>query len=582
MAEHAELLAEMPAVSRMSAGERLKHAQRRRAQQLKAWARLEKEAKGQGGDTGDTGDTDGDDDTRRRRRRRRRRRKSGAGGSKRVRFPASVRLLEAAARSDLEEVRQLLSSGASPDLCNEDGLTALHQCCIDDLGDMVTLLLEAGAGVNARDAELWTPLHAAATCGHRHLVELLVARGANLLAVTSDGDMPYDLCEDEATLDCLETAMAEQGITQERIEEARGAPERALVADVRALLAAGADLDAPGTRGATLLHIAAANGYLEAAELLLRHEASTSARDEDGWQPLHAAACWGQIPLVELLVAHGADLGGKSAMDETPLDVCGDPEVRAKLLELKQKREAVLRPHRPPCRTSSAGSRGKAARRASVTERSQRYRRAQAREALVWQRGQEEEEEEEEEKKKKKKKEEEEEEEARRCPQDPPPLAPDPVPAQTLAELKRQRAASKQQPRPHTSAPRLPHKCRPPPAAPPHGPPRGAAGPQAALLQGDVSGGHNFGAKNPAFGVLGTQTRLWGKKPQFWGRPTERGRPLPPRWVPPVLFIFSMTQIKAFLHQKIAGASFWRRPQCHLRGAVKIARNPPRTPPSAP
>ncbi|XP_068524786.1 LOW QUALITY PROTEIN: protein phosphatase 1 regulatory subunit 16A [Anas acuta] len=458
MAEHAELLAEMPAVSRMSAGERLKHAQRRLAQQLKAWARLEKEARGQRGDN--DGDTDGDNDTRRRRRRR----KSGAGGSKRVRFPVSVRLLEAAARSDLEEVRQLLSSGASPDLCNEDGLTALHQCCIDDLGDMVTLLLEAGAGVNARDAELWTPLHAAATCGHRHLVELLVARGANLLAVTSDGDMPYDLCEDEATLDCLETAMAEQGITQERIEEARGAPERALVADVRALLAAGADLDAPGARGATLLHVAAANGYLEAAELLLRHEASTGARDEDGWQPLHAAACWGQIPLVELLVAHGADLGGKSAMDETPLDVCGDPEVRAKLLELKQKREAVLRPPRPPRRTSSAGSRGKAARRASVTERSQRYRRAQAREALVWQRGHRGQEDEDEE----------EEDEARRCPQDPPPLSPDLVPAQTLAELKRQRAASKQ-PRPTPPPHICPISADPPPVlrltAPPEEPP---------------------------------------------------------------------------------------------------------------
>lgn len=479
MAEHAELLAEMPAVSRMSAAERLKHAQKRRAQQLKAWAQLEKEARG-GGDGGGSGA------------RRRRRRKSdgddgeGEGGAeKRVRFPANVRLLEAAARSDLEEVRQLLSAGASPDLCNEDGLTALHQCCIDDLGEVVTLLLEAGAGVNARDAELWTPLHAAATCGHRHLVELLVARGANLLAVTSDGDMPYDLCEDEATLDCLETAMAEQGITQARIEEARGATERAMLADVRALLQAGADLDAPGARGATLLHIAAANGYVEAAELLLRHEASTSARDEDGWQPLHAAACWGQIPLVELLVAHGADLGGKSAMDETPLDVCGDEEVRAKLLELKQKREAVLRSHRKhrsslQRRTSSAGSRGKAARRASVTERSQRYRRAQAREALVWQRGRGQEEEDEDGAA---------EAEPRRCLQDPspasspsPPDAADPVPAQTLAELKRQRAATKhqqhqqhQQQRPTEPPHGCPPSLDPPPllrlTAPPEEPP---------------------------------------------------------------------------------------------------------------
>lgn len=43
------------------------------------------------------------------------------------------------------------------------------------------------------------------------------------------------------------------------------------------------------------LHIASANGYLEAAELLLEHKASMSAKDHDGWEPLHAAACWGQV-----------------------------------------------------------------------------------------------------------------------------------------------------------------------------------------------------------------------------------------------------------------------------------------------
>lgn len=35
--------------------------------------------------------------------------------------------------------------------------------------------------------------------------------GADLLAVNADGNMPYDLCEDEATLELLEVAMAEQG-----------------------------------------------------------------------------------------------------------------------------------------------------------------------------------------------------------------------------------------------------------------------------------------------------------------------------------------------------------------------------------
>ncbi|NWV12567.1 PP16A phosphatase, partial [Ptilonorhynchus violaceus] len=346
MAEHAELLAEMPAVARLGTPERLQHAQKRRAQQLKKWAQAEKEIPG----------------TRAAAERKRRTRKSQIHG-KRVTFPASVRLLEAAARHDAEEVRQFLESGISPDLCNEDGLTALHQCCIDDSLPVVSLLLDSGADVNSRDTELWTPLHAAATCGHLRLVQLLIQRGADLLAVNSDGNMPYDLCEDEATLDCLESAMARQGITQERIEDARSATERSMLREIRELLRAGADLDAPRGHGATLLHVAAANGYLEAAELLLEHRAGTDSRDEDGWQPLHAAACWGQVQLVELLVAHGADLAAKSLLDETPLDVCGDEEVRAKLLELKHKHAAVLKSrekHKSPLqrRTSSAGSRG--------------------------------------------------------------------------------------------------------------------------------------------------------------------------------------------------------------------------------
>uniref|UniRef100_A0A8D0HRJ2 Protein phosphatase 1 regulatory subunit 16A n=1 Tax=Sphenodon punctatus TaxID=8508 RepID=A0A8D0HRJ2_SPHPU len=370
MAEHLELLAEMPAVGRMGTQERLKHAQKRRTQQLKKWAQFEKESHGKKSKAAE-------------------KRKRSSSKGKRVVFPESVRLLEAASRNDVEEVRQFLQRGISPNLYNEDGLTALHQCCIDDYGDIVKLLLEAGAEVNACDSELWTPLHAAATCGHLHLVELLIRHGASLLAVNTDGNMPYDLCEDDVTLDCIENAMAEQGITQERIEEARAATERAMLQDIRKLLKA-----AQG-QGGTLggLHIASANGYLEAAELLLEHKASMNAKDEDGWEPLHAAACWGQIHLVELLVAHGADLNGKSMLDETPLDVCTDEEVRAKLLELKHKHDGCPNPHPAPnaalscCSraSGSTGAGGDVVRRVSVTERTNLYRKEHEKEAIVWQ-----------------------------------------------------------------------------------------------------------------------------------------------------------------------------------------------------
>lgn len=52
----------------------------------------------------------------------------------------------------------------------------VFKCCIDDNEEMMKLLLEFGANVNAEDSEKWTPLHAAATCGHLHLVRYLIAR----------------------------------------------------------------------------------------------------------------------------------------------------------------------------------------------------------------------------------------------------------------------------------------------------------------------------------------------------------------------------------------------------------------------
>lgn len=287
-------------------------------------------------------------------------------------------------------VREMLNAGVSPDLYNEDGLTALHQCCIDDFVEMAQCLLDAGASVNACDSELWTPLHAAATCGHTGLVQLLVQAGADLLVVNADGNMPYDICEDGATLELLEMVMAEQGITQDRIYEVRGAKEAEMAAALRGLVTDGADLNAQDDHGATLLHIAAANGYLSVGELLLEHSTDVELKDGDGWTPLHAATYWGQIQMVELLVANGASLNSKTSLEETPLDLCVDEEMRAKMTELKHKHDAIMKSqdrHKGTLqrRASSTSSRGKVVRRVSVNERSSLYRREHHKEAMVWQ-----------------------------------------------------------------------------------------------------------------------------------------------------------------------------------------------------
>ncbi|XP_073968963.1 myosin phosphatase targeting subunit 75D isoform X2 [Rhodnius prolixus] len=356
--EHSELVEEMSTIEQMSTQERLQLAKRRRRSQLKAWASREMDWL--------------------------KRRPSGQRNNSLnrpgIRFSDNVILLEAASRNDILEVRKLLMRGVSPDSTNEDGLTALHQCCIDDNEEMMKLLLEFGANVNAEDSEKWTPLHAAATCGHLHLVKHLIANGANLLAVNGDGNMPYDICEDEASLEEIEGAMARRGVTQAVIDETRAAREMEMLHD---LSVGDLDMEVPlDFQLATPLHIAAANGYLRVVEFLLDHHVSTDVKDIDGWQPVHAAACWGHIEAVELLVQNGADLNARTKHDETPADICEDPELRERIIELRSEQESKrLAERRRVRRSQSNNSRAHSVRRTSIRERGLTAKRDAAQEA---------------------------------------------------------------------------------------------------------------------------------------------------------------------------------------------------------
>ena len=83
----------------------------------------------------------------------------------RVCFSPSTLFLSACAQNDLTEAERLLKSGelkGGIDVANSDGLTALHQACIDDNEKLVEWLLKNGANINCKDNEGWTPLHASA------------------------------------------------------------------------------------------------------------------------------------------------------------------------------------------------------------------------------------------------------------------------------------------------------------------------------------------------------------------------------------------------------------------------------------
>ncbi|MGQ9730445.1 MAG: ankyrin repeat domain-containing protein [Candidatus Zipacnadales bacterium] len=77
---------------------------------------------------------------------------------------------------------------ATPDVRSHDGTAPLHLAACFGRAQLVGLLVEHGAAVNARTDSGLTPLHLAAALGHLSTVEKPLALGANLFARTVQGN----------------------------------------------------------------------------------------------------------------------------------------------------------------------------------------------------------------------------------------------------------------------------------------------------------------------------------------------------------------------------------------------------------
>ena len=96
----------------------------------------------------------------------------------------------------VERVRELIVAGADVNVCNYKGQTALHCAAKAGFRDIVTLLLEHGAAVDAQDRQGETPLATVLRstvkdkAGLRDVVRLLVAAGADPAKPDNKGRSP--------------------------------------------------------------------------------------------------------------------------------------------------------------------------------------------------------------------------------------------------------------------------------------------------------------------------------------------------------------------------------------------------------
>ncbi|KAF5310511.1 hypothetical protein D9758_019073 [Tetrapyrgos nigripes] len=156
--------------------------------------------------------------------------------------------------------------------------------------DAVRLLLEKGADVNAQDGEYGTPLTAAVPMGNIGTVRLLLEKGADVNAQGGKYHTP------------LLAAVSRQNKDT-----------------VRLLLEEGADVNAQDGEYGTPLQAALFQGYIDIAKLLLEKGADVNAQGGHDCTPLMAAASMVKIGTVRLLLEKGADVNAQGGTYDTPL-----------------------------------------------------------------------------------------------------------------------------------------------------------------------------------------------------------------------------------------------------------------------
>ena len=128
---------------------------------------------------------------------------------------------------------------------------------IGEAAKAVERLLAGGADPNFADAAGRTPLHWAAKFGDSKVITLLIDAGANIEAISEhDGTTPLQAAVEDGKID-----------------------------KAKLLLARGADLDARGRIGWTALHCAVARRQVATVKELLELGADPYAKDEDGNTP---------------------------------------------------------------------------------------------------------------------------------------------------------------------------------------------------------------------------------------------------------------------------------------------------------
>ena len=179
---------------------------------------------------------------------------------------------EASNRGHLAIVTLMIENGA--DVCAKDdvGSSALIGAAVNGHLEVVKVLIDNDAEINAKNNYGWTALHGAAANGHLEVVEVLIDNDAEINAKSDSG---WTVLHAAAGYGCSEL--------------------------VKMLIDNDAEINAKDNNGWTALHTSARAGHSEVVKVMIDNGAEISAKYDQGWTALHTAAWHGHGTIISLL-----------------------------------------------------------------------------------------------------------------------------------------------------------------------------------------------------------------------------------------------------------------------------------------
>ena len=221
---------------------------------------------------------------------------------------------------NMELVSLLLNRGANIEAHDNKGQTALH---MDREKEVVPLLLNRGANIKAHDNGGQTALHFAVIHGRIEAISLLLNRSANIEAHDNKGQTalhfavmhgPREAISLLLTRGAIIEALNNQGQTALHFAVMHGRMEV-----ISLLLTRGVNIEAHDNKGQTVLHFAVMYGRMEAISLLLDRGANIETHDNRGQTALHFAVMHWRMEVVRLLLTRGVNIEAHDNKGQTVL-----------------------------------------------------------------------------------------------------------------------------------------------------------------------------------------------------------------------------------------------------------------------